>query len=178
MNNSEEIHYMNNVEYKIKSSGFKRLNEQKYYRLETIIKIKYNNENKYNINYEDEDFIIKINTNIKKIVNELKEDTFKAKILDDKSLIFKIDLISNFQYKTKHIKLENCYYKGEFKTDNIFLKVVFKPKSHEVIGKMKMMRYNNKNNFNNPKYYKFSQKTPISKNSYIKFYRGGGCSGK
>ena len=169
---------MENIEYKIKSSGFKRLNERKYFRLETIIKIKYDNEHKYNIHYEDNDFIIKINTNITKIEDELKENTFKAKILGDKSLIFKIDLISNFHYKTKYYKLETCNYKGEFKDDNVYLKVVFKPKSHETIGEMKMMRYKNKSNSNNPKYYKFSQKPAISKNTYIKVYHGGGCSGR
>ena len=169
---------MNNLEYKIKSSGFKRINERKYFRLETIIKIGYNNENKYNIKFEDDDFIIKVNTNIKDITGELKKETFKAKILDNKSLIFKIDLISNFECKTKYIRLEKCYYKGDYQFDGVYLKVIFRPKSRETIGKMKMMRYKNKNNSNNPKYYKFSQKPAISKNTYIKVYHGGGCSGR
>lgn len=166
---------MDNIKYKFKNAGYKRIDGKKYLRAELLIKI---NENfgKYSQEYEDDDFLIKITTNITSKTIPKKCQEFKFKINDDNSLIIRIDLISNGVYRNE-INLDKYFLKGKVNLDDFFIVIVFYPKRKEVIGNLKMLRFKNSTKKSNPKHYKFSNKAG-NKSGYVKVYYGGGCSGK
>lgn len=166
---------MNNIVYAFKNSGFKRIDSKKYLRAELFIKIK-EKSGQYSQEYEDNDFRIKITTNINKLTPLKKDNEFKFKIADDNSLVVRLDLISNVMYK-KEFELEKYFLKGKKVLDDLFIVIVFYPKRKEVIGNLKMLGIKNSSKTSNPKHYKFTDKVG-NKSSYIRVYHGGGCSGK
>ena len=165
---------MGNVSYKIESSTITTFLGKKYYELGVIVRIGYDSQNRYNITYDDDDFSIDIKTDIKPNIKTYKVGNFIVKTLEDKSLLFRINLMSNFIVSNRDINLKNSKYKESINTPNGYLNVVFKLKTIEAFNKLRGMISKKEN----PKYYKYAPKPKITKNMSVRVYQGGGCSGK
>lgn len=169
---------MGNILYKFKSVSKRKSKNsklaKKLYKIETLILITPNNINNYSIDYEDDDYRVEIRTNMNEKNGNYDGIDFKSRVTENKELLVKTNLISNFDYREKSKKLNEMLFKSNFSENNTYITITFFPKKIESVGKFGVMllKVSKKNQNRKSKQHK------LNSVPYMKIVRGGGCSGK
>lgn len=168
---------MGNILYKFKSASKRKAKNSKLakrlYRINTMLRVYPETEENYSSTFEDDDYKIIIKTNINKNTENINSYSFKSKIMNDKSLLIKTYLLSNFDYRDKTKKLEKSYFKSNYDRGLIHINIIFYPKRIESIGRFGVMQ------IIVPKKKQYKKKSNIkTKKAYVQIVRGGSCSGK